>query len=86
MTVLPKPVPGCVRVAGVAGQQGITWPTFYNQSISSPLWRLGPSPLERGPGAGRIDRTYIGFLELARRARTAGQIALENPHRQMLDG
>ena len=27
MTVLPKPVPGCVRVAGVAGQQGITWPT-----------------------------------------------------------
>ena len=33
MTVLPKPVPGCVRVAGVAGQQGITWPTFYKWEL-----------------------------------------------------
>jgi len=33
MTVLPKPVPGCVRTAGVAGQQGITWPTFYKWEL-----------------------------------------------------
>jgi hypothetical protein len=57
-----------------------------NQSISSPLRRLGPSPLDRGPGAGRIDRTYLGFLELARRAARGRKIALENPHRSVIDG
>jgi hypothetical protein len=33
MTVLSKPVPGCVRVAGVADQQGITWPAFYKWEL-----------------------------------------------------
>lgn len=29
LRVLPKPIPGCVRTSGVAGQAGITWPTYY---------------------------------------------------------
>ena len=29
MTVMLEPVPGCMRTAGVADQQGITWPAFY---------------------------------------------------------
>ena len=47
MTVLPKPVPGCVKISGLAGQQGITWPTFFKWKLkrqsSGPLsgcWTL----------------------------------------------
>lgn len=29
LQVLPKPVPGCVKTSGIAGQGGITWPTFF---------------------------------------------------------
>ena len=46
-------------------------PTLYvfpSPSISSPRRRLGPSPLDRGPGVGRSDRPYLGFLGGARRA------------------
>jgi hypothetical protein len=35
--ILPKPVPGCVRVSGVADQSGITWPAFYK-------WELARQP------------------------------------------
>ena len=37
LRVLPKPIPGCVRTSGLAGQQGITWPSFYS-------WQLGRQP------------------------------------------
>ena len=29
LTVLPAPIPGCVRTSGVADQGGITWPTHF---------------------------------------------------------
>ena len=29
LTVLPKPIPGCVKSSGVADQGGITWPANY---------------------------------------------------------
>jgi hypothetical protein len=35
--IIPKPIPGCVRVSGVADQGGITWPAFYK-------WQLGLQP------------------------------------------
>ena len=41
---------------------------FPSPPISSPRRRLGPSPLDRGPGVGRSDRPYLGFLGGARRA------------------
>ena len=43
-------------------------PIAKSPSISSPRRRLGPSPLDRGPGVGRSDRTYLGFLGGAPRA------------------
>ena len=45
-----------------------TLKVFPSPSISSPRRRLGPSPLDRGPGVGRSDRTYLGFLGGAPRA------------------
>merc|ERR1712048_875802 len=35
--ILPKPITGCVRRSGVAGQGGLTWPAFYR-------WQLGRRP------------------------------------------
>merc|ERR1719331_1985001 len=37
LRALPKPVAGCVRTSGVAGQAGITWPTNFK-------WMLGKVP------------------------------------------
>ena len=31
--MLPKPIPGCVRTSGLAGQQGITWPTYFKWEL-----------------------------------------------------
>ena len=48
--VLPKPIPGCVRVSGVAGQEGITWPSNYK-------WMLSRNPTEamEFPGCWMLD-------------------------------
>jgi hypothetical protein len=35
--ILPKPIPGCVRISGRAGQEGMTWPAFYR-------WQFGRRP------------------------------------------
>ena len=43
LQVLPKPIPGCVKASGVAGQGGITWPTRY-------VWHLARQT--EGPFAG----------------------------------
>jgi len=45
LRVLPKPVAGCVRTSGVAGQQGITWPAQYK-------WVLGRVPSDAAEHAG----------------------------------
>ena len=34
LRVLPKPIPGCVKTSGIAGQGGITWPTHYSWHLS----------------------------------------------------
>lgn len=42
LKIIPKPIPGCVKTSGLAGQGGITWPMFYD-------WELGKvteGPLE----------------------------------------
>ena len=33
LRVLPKPITGCVKSSGVAGQDGITWPSFYEWEL-----------------------------------------------------
>ena len=33
LRVIPKPVAGCVRTSGLAGQEGITWPTYYTWQL-----------------------------------------------------
>jgi hypothetical protein len=33
LRVLSKPIPGCVRVTGVADQQGISWPAYYKWTL-----------------------------------------------------
>ena len=30
LRVLPRPIPGCVKLSGMADQDGITWPAFYS--------------------------------------------------------
>lgn len=56
MRILPRPVPGCVKLSGLADQDGITWPAFYNwqmrREVEGPLtgcWMLDQFQQARPP-------------------------------------
>lgn len=33
LKLLPKPIPGCVRISGISDQGGISWPAFYTWQL-----------------------------------------------------
>lgn len=60
LVVIPKPVPGCVRTAGLAGQQGITWPTFYRWELwrqDDGCWMLENMKVDTPPADGKAPLT-----------------------------